>query len=87
MRHAVLFASLLARCALLTFLAAATLASAATPALAPSTFQSGLPVDTSALGTRIPVILVHGLGGDATGWDSLLQAYAQNPTWRSAFKP
>jgi len=87
MRHVVLFASLLARCALFTFLTAATLASAATPTLAPSTFQTGLPVDTSALGTRIPVILVHGLGGDATGWDSLLQAYAQNPTWRSAFKP
>jgi pimeloyl-ACP methyl ester carboxylesterase len=87
MRHVVLFASLLARCALLAFFTAATLASAATPTLAPSTFESGLPVDTGALGTRIPVVLVHGLGGDAHGWDSLLQAYAQNPTWRGAFKP
>ncbi|MGZ5786906.1 MAG: esterase/lipase family protein, partial [Ramlibacter sp.] len=87
MRIAVLFASLLARCALFAFLTAATLATAAAPTLAPSQFGSGVPVDTSALGTRIPVVLVHGLGGDAQGWESFLQAYAQNPAWRSAFKP
>lgn len=87
MRIAVLFASLLARCALFTFLATALPAAAGPATLAPSQFNSGVPVDTSALGTRIPVVLVHGLGGAGQGWENFLQAYAQNPAWRGAFKP
>jgi triacylglycerol esterase/lipase EstA (alpha/beta hydrolase family) len=78
---------LLARCALFAFLAAASLAMAATPRLAPSTFQNGQPVDAGVLGTRIPLVLIHGLGGDEHGWDSLMQAYLHNAAWRSVFKP
>ena len=87
MRNAVLFASFLARCALFSFLTAATLATAEPASLAPSQFNSGAAVDSSALGTRIPVVLVHGLGGSGQGWENFLQAYAQNPAWRGAFKP
>jgi hypothetical protein len=60
---------------------------AAPAVLAPSPFADGTQVDTAALGTRIPVILVHGLGGSNEGWDNFLRAYEQNPDWRSAFKP
>jgi pimeloyl-ACP methyl ester carboxylesterase len=60
---------------------------AAATELAPSPFADGAPVDTAALGTRIPVILVHGLGGSNEGWDRFLRAYEQSPQWRSAFKP
>jgi pimeloyl-ACP methyl ester carboxylesterase len=62
-------------------------AMAAAPVLAPSPFGDGTPVDTAVLGTRIPVILVHGLGGSTEGWDRFLRAYEQNPAWRNAFKP
>lgn len=65
----------------------ATAAAALTPTLSPSHFNSGSEVDASALGTRIPLVLVHGMGGGAKSWDSLLRAYAQNPAWRGAFKP
>ena len=64
----------------------ATLAAAAPPVLAPSQFNDGAPVDTAALGTRIPVLLVHGLGGSTEGWENFLRAYAQSASWRSAFK-
>jgi pimeloyl-ACP methyl ester carboxylesterase len=64
-----------------------TLAAAAAPVLAPSPFADGTQVDTTALGTRIPVILVHGLGGSTDGWDHFLRAYEQSPAWRAAFKP
>lgn len=67
-------------------LMAATLAGAA-PELATSRFDDGGQADAAVLGTRIPVVLVHGLGGSAEGWDRFLRAYAQNPHWRSAFKP
>ncbi len=65
----------------------ATVAAAVTPALFTSRLNDGTEVDTSALGTRLPVVLVHGLGGSAEGWESFLRAYQQNPAWRSAFKP
>ena len=75
-----------------TFLAAllfvaTALASAAPAELAPSQFNDSSPVDTSALGTRLPVILVNGLGGSAANWENFLRAYEQNPAWRAAFKP
>ncbi|MBA2674750.1 alpha/beta fold hydrolase [Ramlibacter sp.] len=66
---------------------AATLAAAAPATLFPSRLITGGDVDTAALGTRVPLILVHGLGGTGEGWDNLLQAYARNPAWRAAFKP
>jgi pimeloyl-ACP methyl ester carboxylesterase len=87
MRIAVLFASLFARGALLAFLTAAAWAAAAPATLGPSQFNSGAPVDGSALGTRTPLLLVHGLGGSGQGWENFLQAYAQNPAWRAVFKP
>jgi pimeloyl-ACP methyl ester carboxylesterase len=64
-----------------------TLARAALPVLAPSPFADGTQVDTAVLGYRIPVILVHGLGGSTEGWDRFLRAYEQSPGWRDAFKP
>ncbi|MES2939143.1 MAG: hypothetical protein V4864_15765 [Pseudomonadota bacterium] len=66
---------------------AATLAAAAPVELFPSRFNAGGEADTAALGTRVPLILIHGLGGTGEGWDNLLQAYARNPSWRAAFKP
>jgi pimeloyl-ACP methyl ester carboxylesterase len=63
------------------------LAFAAPATLAPSQFIGGLDVDTDALGHRVPVVLVHGLGGSGDGWDALLHAYAANPSWRAVFKP
>jgi pimeloyl-ACP methyl ester carboxylesterase len=89
MRIAVVFASLLTRTALTAslLLTAATVAVAAPATLAPSRFNNGIAVDTAAIGTRIPVLLVHGLGGSGQGWENFLQAYAQNPAWRGAFKP
>jgi pimeloyl-ACP methyl ester carboxylesterase len=72
--------------ATLLFVATA-LASAAPAELAPSHFNDASPVDASALGTRLPVVLVHGLGGSAEGWESFLRAYEQNPAWRAVFKP
>lgn len=82
-------AFLLARSTLLAaFLSmAGTLATAAAPALFPSQFNGGTQVDTAVLGTRIPVLLIHGLGGSTEGWEPFLRAYEQNPAWRSAFKP
>ncbi|HWP13793.1 MAG TPA: alpha/beta fold hydrolase [Ramlibacter sp.] len=66
---------------------AVTLAGAAPPELAPSPFIDGTQVDTEVLGTRIPVVLVHGLGGSPEGWDRFLRAYEASPAWRAAFKP
>ena len=65
----------------------ATLAGAAPPQLAPSQFIDGTQVDTEVLGTRIPVVLVNGLGGSPEGWDRFLRAYELSPGWRAAFKP
>jgi pimeloyl-ACP methyl ester carboxylesterase len=65
----------------------ATVAAALTPTLFTSRFNDSTEVDTSVLGTRIPLVLVHGLGGSAEGWESFLRAYDRNPSWRSAFKP
>lgn len=75
-----LFAALLLCCA-------ATLAAAAPAELFTSRFNAGGEVDTAALGTRVPLVLIHGLGGSGEGWEGLLQAYARNPSWRAAFKP
>lgn len=68
-------------------LLASSLAAAAPPVLYPSQFNDGMQVDTSALGTRIPVVLVHGLGGSTEGWERFLRAYELSPGWRAAFKP
>lgn len=69
------------------FFVAATSALATPAWLAPSPFNDGTQVDTAPLGTRLPVVLVHGLGGGTDGWDAFLRAYAANPSWREAFKP
>jgi pimeloyl-ACP methyl ester carboxylesterase len=71
--------------ALLCF--AALHALAAAPTLAPSRLNSGVEVDAAPLGARVPVILIHGLGGSGDGWEALLQAYARDASWRAAFKP
>jgi pimeloyl-ACP methyl ester carboxylesterase len=59
----------------------------AAPALVTSAFEDGSPADAAAVGPRIPLVLVHGLGGSNEGWEHFLRAYEQNPSWRSAFKP
>jgi pimeloyl-ACP methyl ester carboxylesterase len=64
----------------------ATLACAA-PELAPSRFNNGAAVDASPLGNRLPVLLVHGLGGGNEGWENFLRAYEANAAWRAMFKP
>ncbi len=66
---------------------AGSLAFAAPATLAPSQFIGGAAVDADALGNRVPVVMVHGLGGSGDGWDALLHAYAANPSWRAIFKP
>lgn len=68
-------------------LVAAAQARAAPASLAPSQFNDEGQVDTDAVGNRIPVVLVHGLGGSTDGWDAFLKVYAQDPAWRAAFKP
>ncbi len=66
---------------------ASTLAAALAPELAPARFNDGTQVDTGAVGSRLPVLLVHGLGGSNEGWESFLRAYERNAAWRVAFKP
>lgn len=66
---------------------AGAMATAEPAAMAPSLFADGTPVDSSALGQRTPVVLVHGMGGSTEGWDPFLRAYEQNPPWRAVFKP
>ena len=68
-------------------LAAASLAGAAPAVLAPSRFNDTTIVDASPLGTRTPLVLVHGLGGGPEGWETFLHAYQQNAAWRALFKP
>ncbi|HEY0887456.1 MAG TPA: hypothetical protein VGE20_19325 [Ramlibacter sp.] len=68
-------------------LAASTCAAAFAPELSPARFNDGTEVDTSAVGTRLPLLLVHGLGGSNEGWESFLRAYERHPAWRGAFKP
>jgi len=68
-------------------MAASTLAAALTPELAPARFNDGGEVDAAALGTRLPLLLVHGLGGSPEGWESFLRAYERHDAWRAAFKP
>jgi pimeloyl-ACP methyl ester carboxylesterase len=78
---------------MLKFLLAALLALAATAAgavsalLEPSLLGDGTQADTDPLGTRVPLVLVHGLGGGPTGWDAFLHAYVADPSWRAVFKP
>lgn len=66
---------------------ASSLAAAHAPELSPARFNDGTDVDTAAVGTRLPVLLVHGLGGSNEGWESFLRAYERDPGWRGAFKP
>jgi pimeloyl-ACP methyl ester carboxylesterase len=66
---------------------AATTAAAVTALLEPSLLGDGSPADSDPLGTRVPLVLVHGLGGGPTGWDAFLHAYVANPAWRAVFKP
>jgi len=68
-------------------MAASTLAAALTPVLSPARFNDGTDVDAAVLGTRLPLLLVHGLGGSNEGWEGFLRAYERNATWRGAFKP
>ncbi|MRD49729.1 hypothetical protein GHT07_20875 [Caenimonas koreensis DSM 17982] len=68
-------------------LAAASLAGAAPAVLAPSRFNDTSLVDAAPLGTRTPLLLVHGLGGGNEGWENFLRAYEQNASWRAMFKP
>jgi pimeloyl-ACP methyl ester carboxylesterase len=66
---------------------AASAAAAVTALLEPSLLGDGSAVDSAPLGTRVPLVLVHGLGGGPTGWDAFLHAYVANPSWRAVFKP
>jgi len=68
-------------------MAASTLAAALTPVLSPARFNDGTDVDAGVLGTRLPLLLVHGLGGSNEGWEGFLRAYERNAAWRGAFKP
>ncbi len=79
-------AALKAACAAALFLAT-TVAAALPAALAPSRFADGTDVDGDPVGTRLPLVLVHGLGGSPEDWDNFLRAYERNPGWRAAFKP
>jgi pimeloyl-ACP methyl ester carboxylesterase len=75
------------RFVLAAWLLAAAQAAAAGVTLTPSQFNDGAAVDDAPLGPRLPVVLVHGLGGSGQGWEQWLQVYATQPAWRSAFKP
>lgn len=68
-------------------LAAACSLATAAPELAPSRFNDGASVDDEPMGRRIPLVLVHGLGGSGQGWEQFLKVYAANASWRAAFKP
>ena len=68
-------------------LGASTMAVAFAPEFSPARFNDGTDVDAAAVGTRLPVLLVHGLGGSNEGWESFLRAYERHPGWRAAFKP
>lgn len=72
---------------LAALLGASTMAAAFAPELSPARFNDGTEVDASAVGTRLPLLLVHGLGGSNEGWESFLRAYERHPEWRGAFKP
>lgn len=72
---------------LAALLGASTTASALSPELSPARFNDGTEVDASPVGTRLPLLLVHGLGGSNEGWESFLRAYERHPAWRGAFKP
>lgn len=82
---------MLARCgrivAFVVLMGMSSLVAALAPELAPARFNDGTEVDPGAIGTRVPVLLVHGLGGSNEGWESFLRAYERNPAWRGAFKP
>jgi triacylglycerol esterase/lipase EstA (alpha/beta hydrolase family) len=66
---------------------ATSAAGAVTAGLAPSQLSDGTPVDTSPVGNRIPLLLVHGMGGGPTGFDEFLRAYVATPAMRVVFKP
>ena len=66
---------------------AASGAGAVTAVLQPSLLSDGSQVDSDVLGTRVPLVLVHGLGGGPTGWEDFLRAYVATPSWRAVFKP
>lgn len=78
-----MFKKLLATLALL----AAGAATAAAPTLTPVETLGGFVVDSAPVGTRVPLVLVHGLGGSGDGWNNFLHAYRNTPAWRAAFKP
>lgn len=73
--------------AFMALMGAGTTAAALAPELVPARFNDGTDVDGTAVGTRLPVLLVHGLGGSNEGWESFLRAYERQPAWRAAFKP
>ncbi len=83
----IMFLKALLTTALGAVLTLAAAVAQAAPLLTPSRLNNGTSVDPFALGTRIPVLLVHGLGGGNEGWESFLRAYEQNPSWQATFKP
>lgn len=49
-----------------------------TPYLYPATFADGSPVDVEPLGTRHPLILVHGINSDPSAWNYFIQFLLQD---------
>ncbi|MGE5097692.1 MAG: esterase/lipase family protein [Betaproteobacteria bacterium] len=75
------------RLILLSLLAAAGGAQAYTPYLFPSLYANGAQVDTAEIGSRKPLILIHGFTSDDGDWDPFLKFYAQDAELRAAVKP
>ena len=62
-------------------------AQALSPALYPATYANGVKVDTDAIGTRTPLILIHGMQSSPDMWDKFLYYWAASPELKSKFKP
>ena len=50
-------------------------------------WAGGAEVDSSAIGNRIPLVLIHGLQEDSTVWTAFLTYWSNSPDLRSKFKP
>jgi pimeloyl-ACP methyl ester carboxylesterase len=50
-------------------------------------WADGTEVDSSPIGNRIPLILIHGIQEDSTIWTNFLNYWANSPNLRSQFKP
>lgn len=62
-------------------------ARAFTPILFPSLYADGTPVDTADIGNRKPLVMIHGLGGSDTNWDTFLRFYWATAELRASVKP